>query len=116
MDLKFERTIQKEMTDVIMKKDYTLLGLYFVESSRTQNPIYWDLQHNINNAFSIAVRNYNFPLVKHLLTSLDLPIHADIHYDDDTAIHSATENGGKQILDYLLTSPDLKEHIDISPH
>lgn len=116
MDLKFERAILREMSKVIMNRDYTLLDSYFIDSPQTKNDIYCDLQHNINNAFNIAIRQYDFKLVKHLLTSPHLPIHADIHYDNDMAIHNATENGGEQILDYLLTSPELKEHINIIPH
>lgn len=112
-ELKLAKIDQNDMSFVIMNKPFEELKPYFTDSHITKNPIYSDIQYNLNHALYIACNNYKFHIIKYVLTSPEISLHADIHYNNDCVIHAATSNGGYHIVEYLLTSPELKEHINI---
>jgi hypothetical protein len=110
LDKKFK---QKEMIYVLLNKPLEDLKPYFIQSEKTNNEIYSDLQFNINHAFIVATSSGKIHLVKYLLTSPELEMHADIHFDDDYAICAACRLGCQSLVEYLLDSSDLKVHAKI---
>ncbi len=101
---------QHQMIGVLYNGSIESLMPYLTESEITKNPLYSDLQFNINHCFKIAANIGHNEKVEFLLTSPKLDIHADIHFDNDFAIRAACEWGYKSLVEYLLHSPDLKEH------
>lgn len=115
--LEFKKFFQHDMTQVLLTRDLEQLKLYFIESDITQNnPVYSDIQYNLNHALVVACREGHIKTVEYCLTSSELTIHANIHYNDGSPIYNCGAQANAFITEYLLTSPDLNEHADIYPH
>lgn len=112
-DLEFEKSMLRDMRNVIKKGSLEQLKPYLFDSELTKNEIYCDLQHNKEQAFLSSCYYGKLPLVQYLLTSHELVIPVDIHCKDDSAIFNAVEGCQTKVIEYLLHSPELKEHIDL---